>query len=163
MTNIAPPAAKRSLNNAELWSGVFWLAIAGFVIWSGLKLGIGSINDPGSGFVLFFTGLLMAVFSLTIIIAAVKDGGATFASLWVNTRWSKPLAVILCLTAFAIALEPLGFLLSAIPLMLVLLRVIDPVRWPVALPIGVLAPLVVWWVLKKGLLIQLPTGIFEIG
>ena len=47
--------------------------------------------------------------------------------------------------------------------MLLLLRLIDPVRWTLAIPIGLLSPLGVWWVLKHLLLIQLPSGIFEIG
>jgi putative tricarboxylic transport membrane protein len=37
------------------------------------------------------------------------------------------------------------------------------VRWTLAIPIAVLTPLGVWWVLKRLLLIQLPSGIFEIG
>jgi putative tricarboxylic transport membrane protein len=44
-----------------------------------------------------------------------------------------------------------------------LLRVIDPVRWTLAVPIAVFAPLGMWWVLKKALLIQLPAGMFDIG
>ncbi len=47
--------------------------------------------------------------------------------------------------------------------MLVLLRIIDPVRWTLAVPLAVAAPLVMWWILKKGLLIQLPVGMFNIG
>jgi putative tricarboxylic transport membrane protein len=77
--------------------------------------------------------------------------------------WSKPLLVIVCLTAFSFALEPLGFLLSSIPLMLLLLRLIDPLRWTLAMPIAVLAPLGMWWMLKRLLLIQLPSGLFGIG
>jgi putative tricarboxylic transport membrane protein len=115
-------------NNSELWGGLIGLALGVFVIRSGIKLKLGTINDPGSGYVLFYTGILMCLFALSII-----------------------------------ALEPLGFLLSAIPLMLLLLRAIDPVRWTLAVPLAVLAPLGVWWVLKHALLIQLPSGIFEIG
>ena len=47
--------------------------------------------------------------------------------------------------------------------MLLLLRVIDPVRRSLAIPIALLAPLGMRWVLKRLLLIQLPSGIFEIG
>jgi len=155
--------APGKLNNSELWGGLIGLALGLFVIWSGIKLKIGSINDPGSGFVLFYTGLLMCVFSATIIVAAVTEGGPTFGSRWEGTRWSKPLLIIACLTAFSFALDPLGFLLSAIPLMLLLLRAIDPVRWSLTIPLAILAPLGVWWVLKRLLLIQLPSGIFEIG
>ena len=151
------------LNNSELWGGLIGLGLGVFVIWSGLKLKLGSINDPGSGYVLFYTGLLMCVFAATIVVAALTEGGPTFGSRWEGTRWTKPLLVIACLTAFAFALDLLGFLLSAIPLMVLLLRVIDPVRWSLTIPLAVLTPLGVWWVLKRALLIQLPSGIFEIG
>ena len=151
------------INNSELWGGLIGLALGIFVVWSGMKLKLGTINDPGSGYVLFYTGILMCLFALTIIVAAVTEGGPSFASRWEGARWTKPLVIIACLTAFSFALEPLGFLLSAIPLMLLLLRAIDPVRWPLAIPLAVLAPLGVWWVLRRALLIQLPSGIFEIG
>ena len=157
-TNVKLP-----LNNSELWGGLIGLALGGFVIWSGLKLKLGTINDPGPGFVLFYTGILMCLFAASIIVAALTERGPTFGSRWENTRWTKPLLVIACLIAFSFALDPLGFLLSSIPLMLLLLRLVDPVRWSLAIPIALLAPLGVWWVLKRLLLIQLPSGIFGIG
>jgi len=155
--------AKGTLNNSELWGGLVGLALGIFVVWSGYKLKIGGIHDPGSGFVVFYAGILMCLFALSIIAGAVMEGGPTIGSLWRGTRWTKPVIVIGCLTAFALLLQPLGFLLSAIPLLLLLLRVIDPVRWSLAIPLAVLAPLGVWWVLKHGLLIQLPSGMFGIG
>ena len=154
---------KLRLNNSELWGGLIGLALGGFVVWSGLKLKLGTINDPGSGYVLFYTGILICVFAVTIVIAAITEGGATFGSRWKDARWTKPLLVIVSLVVFSLALDKLGFLLSTIPLMLVLLRAIDPVRWSLAIPIALLSPLGVWWVLKRLLLIQLPSGIFEIG
>jgi len=71
-------------------------------------------------------------------------------------------SVIVCLIAFSLALNPLGFLLSSIPLMLLLLRLVDPVRWPLAVPIAVLVPLGMLLILKRLLLSQFPSGIFEI-
>jgi putative tricarboxylic transport membrane protein len=73
------------------------------------------------------------------------------------------LLIIASLAAYAALLDVLGFLIATVPLMLVLLRGIDPVRWRTALLIALLATLGVWWVLKRLLLIQLPVGIFEIG
>ena len=151
------------LSQADIWSGLAGVALGAFVLWSGMKLGIGRISDPGSGFVLFYTGLLMCAFALTIAIAALMEDGPRLGAQWATARWTKPIAIIGCLIAFSIALEPLGFLLASIPLMLLLLRLIDPVRWTLAVPIAVLAPLGMWWVLKHGLAIQLPVGIFNIG
>jgi putative tricarboxylic transport membrane protein len=154
---------KLRLNNSELWGGLIGLALGGFVVWSGLRLKLGTVNDPGAGFVLFYAGILMCLFATAIIVAALTEGGPTFGSRWENTRWTKPPLVIACLIAFSFALNPLGFLLSSIPLMLLLLRLVDPVRWQLAIPIALLVPLGMWWILKRLLLIQLPSGIFEIG
>ena len=154
---------KFRLNNSELWGGLIGLGLGIFVIRSGLKLKLGTINDPGSGYVLFYTGILMCAFAATIIVAALTEGGPTFGSRWKDARWTKPVVVIACLIAFSIALEPLGFLLSSIPLTLLLMRLIDPVRWTLAVPISILVPTGMWWLLKHGLGIQLPSGNFGIG
>jgi len=154
---------KLRLNNSELWGGLIGLALGVFVTWSGFRLKLGTINDPGSGYVMFYTGILMCVFAVTIIIAAVTEGGPTFGSRWKDARWTRPLLVIACLIVFALTLDRFGFLLSTIPLMLLLLRLVDPVRWSLSIPIALLAPLGAWWVLKRLLLIQLPSGIFGIG
>jgi len=151
------------LKNAELWGGLFWLAFSAFIVFAGRKLGLGSINDPGSGFLLFWLGLLMCAFALSIVWSAVASGGPPLASLWADTRWGKVLVVIASLCAFGLLLERLGFLLSAMPLMVALLRAVDPVPWRIALPVGIGAPLALWWLLKKLLLIQLPSGMFGIG
>ena len=154
---------KLRLNNSELWGKLIELALGGFVIWQELKLKLGTINDPRSGYVLFYTGILMCVFAVTIIVAALTEGGPSFASRWENTRWTKPLLIIACLIVFSFALEPFGFLLSSIPLVLALMRLIDPVRWQLAIPVSVLVPTGMWWVLKHALGIQLPSGMFSIG
>lgn len=151
------------IDNTELWSGLVALALSLFVVWSGIDMGMGSINDPGSGYVLVYAGLLMILFSAIMLYSAVKDGGPTFLSLWKDVLWTKPLIVIALLIAFTLAFETLGFLISTIILLIVLLRVIDPVPWVRAISIAVIVPLVCWYVLVKLLLIQLPSGVFQIG
>ena len=151
------------IDNTELWSGLVALALSLFVVWAGIDMGMGTINDPGSGYVLVYAGLLMILFSAIMLYSAVKDGGPTFLSLWRDVLWTKPLIVIALLIAFTLAFETLGFLISTIILLMVLLRVIDPVPWVRATTIAVLVPLVCWYVLVKLLLIQLPSGIFQIG
>ena len=107
---------KFRLNNSELWGGLFGLALGVFVIWSGLKLKLGTINDPGSGYVLFYTGILMcAVRRHDHRRGRSPRAARPSASRWEDTRWTKPLLVIACLTAFSFALDPLGFLLSLDP------------------------------------------------
>jgi putative tricarboxylic transport membrane protein len=151
------------IDNTELWSGLVGLAMSVFVVWAGYSLTLGTINDPGSGYVLFYTGLLMIGFSLIILYSAVKDGGPTFLSLWRNVLWTKPLLVIALLVAFTLLFETLGFLVSTVLLLIALLRVIDPVPWTRAIPIALLVPFICWYVLVKLLLIQLPAGIVPLA
>jgi putative tricarboxylic transport membrane protein len=151
------------LKNAELWGALGWLGLSVFVVFAGRGLGIGAVSNPGSGFLLFWLGLLMCGFSVALVSAAVRAGGPSLTSLWEGARWGKVLAIIASLCAFALLLNTLGFLLASIPLLLLLLRAIDPVPWPIAIPVGFGAPLTVWWLLKKMLLIQLPAGLFGIG
>ena len=151
------------MKNAELWGALGWLALSVFVVFAGGSNGIGAVSDPGSGFLLFWIGLLMCGFSAALVASALRHGGPTPASLWAGTRWGKVIVIIASLCAFAALLNTLGFLLASIPLLLVLLRGIDPVRWAVALPVGIGAPLAIWWLLKKLLLIQLPAGVLGIG
>ncbi|ETR76329.1 tripartite tricarboxylate transporter TctB [Afipia sp. P52-10] len=151
------------IDNTELWAGIFGLALSAFVVWSGYALQLGTIHDPGSGYVMFYAGLLMVLFSLIILLSAIKEGGPTFRSLWQNVLWTKPLIVIAALVVFTVLFEPLGFLISTTLLLIVLLRVIDPVPWGKAVAIAALVPLVCWYVLDKLLLIQLPSGLLKIG
>ena len=99
---------KFRLDNSELWGGLIGLALGGFVVWSGLKLKLGTINDPGSGFVLFYTGILMCLVAASIIIAALTEGGPTFGSRWENARWTKPVVVIASLIMTMPGMRP-GF------------------------------------------------------
>jgi putative tricarboxylic transport membrane protein len=156
-----PTAA--ALNNAELWAGLFWLALGAFVTWAGQDLGVGTRGAPGSGFLVFWAGLLMCGFAAAIVIGALKEGGPRLGSLWAGTRWPKVLLVLVGLAAYAALLDVLGFLLATVPLLLVLLRAVDPVPWRTAVPIALVATIGTWWVLKRALLIQLPSGLFEIG
>jgi putative tricarboxylic transport membrane protein len=151
------------IDNTELWSGLVGLALSIFVVWSGYSLKLGTINDPGSGYVMFYAGLLMMLFALIMLYGAVKDGGPTFLSLWRDVLWTKPLLVIALLIAFTLVFETAGFLASTTVLLIALLRVIDPVRWTRAIPIALLVPLICWYVLQKLLLIQLPSGVLGIG
>src|SRR5258708_35623974 len=116
MSNNTNPSFK--LNNSELWGGLVGLALGVFVIWSSFKLKIGTIHDPGSGYVLFYTGILMCLFAATIIIAAVPEGGPTFGSRWEGAGWTRPSVLMACLVVYCFALEPLGLLVQSIPLVM---------------------------------------------
>src|SRR5688572_4489209 len=100
------------VNNAELWGGAIWFAASLFVIEQGRRLELGTVNQPGMGFMMFWLGLAMAAMSLGIAVQAIRGEGASVRSLWAGTRWTKTVIVVATFLLYALAFTRLGFLLS---------------------------------------------------
>ncbi len=146
------------LRRAELWGGLFWLAVGVFVAWQGWLLELGSLREPGSGFVFFWLGLIISAFAVFIAIGGVRGSGPLLGDLWQGARWRNVLLVILALIAFGFLFERLGFVICSLALLLFLMTVVDPVRPVLSIPISIVAAVGVWYVLEKMLLVQLPKG-----
>ncbi len=144
------------IRSAELWGGLFWLALGAFVTWSGSDLGLGQLRDPGSGFFLFYLGLMMMGLSLAIITNAFREPGESVAALWSGTRWMRVSAVVVLLLAYGFLFEPVGFLITSTVLLLVLMIFVDRVDLRAAIPLSILVPLGCWYVITHVLKIQLP-------
>lgn len=147
------------IRTAELWGALFWIALGAFIAWRGHDLGLGRLSEPGSGFALFWIGALMMALALPGLITGLAGSGPKLGTLWAGTRWGKVLFVLALLVVFAFAFEHVGFLLGTSVLLLALMLFVDPVDWRFAVPVAVLAPLGVWWVITKALKIQLPAGV----
>jgi len=147
------------ITRAEFWGGLFWLALGAFITWQGTLLELGKLSEPGSGFALFWVGIFMMLLSLPGLAASVRGVGPTVGALWAGTRWLKVLVVVALLVAYALAFEPVGFLVCTAALLLTLMTLVDPVDWRAAVPISLLIPGGLWWVITKTLKIQLPSGV----
>lgn len=146
------------LRRAELWGGLFWLGVGAFVTWQGWLLELGTLREPGSGFVFFWLGLIISGFAAFIAIGGVRGRGPLLGDLWRGARWRNVLLVILALIAFGFLFERLGFVICSLALLLFLMTVVDPVRPVLSIPISIVAAVGVWYVLEKMLLVQLPKG-----
>lgn len=149
------------IRSSEFWGGLFWLALGSFVIWAGRDLGLGRLNEPGSGFLLFWLGLLMAVLAGIVLLSAFREPGASIASLWHETRWGKVAFVVGLLLAYGFAFEAVGFIPCTLVLLLVLMLFVDPIPWWQALLVAFGSVFGVWYVVTRTLLIQMPTGILS--
>jgi len=148
---------------ADFWGGLFWLAFGAFVAWQGWLLELGTLREPGSGFVFFWLGLLIVAFALSIAIKGLRGEGPLLSELWRGARWTKVLMVVAALVTYAFLFEQLGFVVCSLALLLFLMTVVDPVPLRLSLPISVIASIGVWYVLEKVLLVQLPKGLWIEG
>ncbi len=97
------------LAKAQIWAGLFWLAIGAYVAWAGRDLGLGTLHEPGSGFALFWIGLLMVALSLLVTVPAAVRPSPSLASLWDGVRWGRVLVVVGLLLVFGFGFERVGF------------------------------------------------------
>lgn len=146
------------LRRAELWGGLFWLAVGAFVTWQGWLLELGTLREPGSGFVFFWLGLGVCALAFSIVIAGARGEGPMLGELWRGARWRNVVMVIGALIAFGFLFQQLGFVLCSLALLLFLMTVVDPVSPKLSIPISLVASVGVWYVLEKVLLVQLPKG-----
>ena len=147
--------------SAQSIGATAWLALAAFLLWAGHDLGIGQPSEPGAGFLIFWSGVLIGLFAGWLFAESFRNEGESLASLWRDTRWGKVAAVVAVLAAYAITLPWLGFLFATVPLMLVLLRAVDPVPWPRTIAVALASTFGVWWVLEHLLSIRLPRGVLD--
>jgi putative tricarboxylic transport membrane protein len=149
----------RMVRNSDMWGGLFWYALGVAVAWSGYDLGLGALHEPGTGFALFWIGLLMAVLASTVVISAVINGGADISTIWAETRWKKVVTVVAVLLIYGFFFEAIGFIPASLALLLYLMFFIDPVDWRLALVVSFGTVFGIWWAMTKALKIQLPAGI----
>ena len=150
------------MRGADAAAALVWLALGTLVTWAGWDLGLGVLHEPGSGFVLFGVGLVMAGLALVVLTTALR-GPVGDQPPWVGPRWSKVLLVIAALLGYAWALPYVGFVLTTTLFLVYLFKLVEPQRWWVALAGAVASAVVGYVVFKVWLGAQLPAGRWGIG
>ena len=150
------------MRGADAAAALVWLALGTLVTWAGWDLGLGVIHEPGSGFVLFWVGLVMAGLALVVLATAFR-GRAGDQARWVGPRWSRAFLVVAALLTYAWALPSLGFVLTTALVMVYLFKLVEPQPWWVAVAGAVASAVVGYVVFKVWLGAQLPAGLWGIG
>ncbi len=135
------------------------------ICYGGVDLELGTLHDPGSGFIFFWVGLIMVGLSLSIFIRALKEKGKAgeMRLIWSEVQWKKIVSVLVALFLYGYFFQTLGFILSAALLLVFLFKAVEPQRWSVAILGAVVSSLVAYVVFQVWLGSQLPKGLLDIG
>jgi len=154
VTSVAAPSMAR----AQRWAAATLTAFGIAATIDAQTLPFGSVTRPAAG----FFPLCLAV-ALTLVAAGVlvRSLGARADEIAVAAPRGRPVraaATLAALLAYALVLEPVGFVVATFVLLAFLFRVIEPQPWPVALG-GAAATAVAGHVLfRLGLGVRLPLG-----
>jgi putative tricarboxylic transport membrane protein len=144
-------------------SGLFWLIFSLFFSYSAYKLGMGSLRQPGPGFVFFWAGIVVALLSLSVIVKSfgTRATDEEKESIFGKSNVPKVCFVLISLFLYALLMEQLGFLIVTLLLFLFLLGVIEKKRWVFAVLVSFAVTVIAYLVFEVGLQSQLPKGVLE--
>jgi putative tricarboxylic transport membrane protein len=138
---------------------LFWVALGILLAYGATGLGVGSATEPGSGFIFFWSGLILVILSLVAFAESRRDGDEVKPEIGAM-NWRKIMLVISALLSYAFFLEKLGFVLTTFVLMSFLLAMIEGKHWSKSLGVAGAAALGSYAIFELWLKIRLPHGIF---
>jgi putative tricarboxylic transport membrane protein len=154
------------VKHRDIISSCFWLAIGIGVCYGAYELDLGTLRNPGSGFMFFGAGMIMVALSLGVLIGTMKETaipGELKRVFWTEIRWTKFVTVLAALFIYAYVFIPLGFILSTILLLIVLFKAVEPQSWTKAILGAIISTFTAYGVFQLWLGSQLPTGLLGIG
>lgn len=150
---------KRTKITADSASAFFWIVVGILACYGATGLGLGSVTEPGAGFIFFWSGLILAVLSFAVLVQSLRSTENTVQET-AEINWQKIALVLLSLLLYGVFLERLGFVLSTFLLMSFLLGWIEGTNWARSLAVASAAALASYAIFELWLRIRLPKGIF---
>ena len=143
-----------------LYSNLFWLLFSVITCVEAYRLTLGNINNPGPGFFPFGAGLTMLTLSLVALLQSVTKKQKVGATSRQETfRWWNIVIILAAITAYALSLEKIGFLINTFLFMCLLLKVVEPQTWKTAIIGGLITTLAANLVFNVVFRTQIPKGI----
>ena len=120
-------------------AGSFFLGVGAFFALYARGVDVGTWSEPGPGFLPFWGGCTLVFLSVLLLVSALRRGEPEPRTPFfpVPDAWKRVLATFLALGAFNLLLNPLGFTLATLLLVLFLVRFIFPQSWTRSLVVGV--------------------------
>ena len=149
------------MNKADRISGIFWLLFSGFICIESYRLGLGSLHQPGPGFIFFWTAAAMGVLSIAVFVQAwaTKKTSEPESPIFGRENVLKIILVLLALFLYAFFMETLGFILITLLLFIFLLGMIEKKRWGLTIFVSMMVTAISYLVFEIWLRSQLPKGL----
>ena len=149
--------------SAERVGGFFWLLFGCTAAYGGLGLGLGTMEELGSGFLTFVAGSFVSLMALIIIVQSFRGDPAArtrVSELWKGVMWWRALAITGLILLFIFSFETIGFFVCSFFLLVIIMRWLEGLEWSMCLVVPTVATVTTYIVFKTMMNISLPAGIF---
>jgi putative tricarboxylic transport membrane protein len=140
----------------EAIGSLFWLVVGIFFAVGGILLKLGTLRNPGPGFLPLMMASLLVAFSLFVFFKGLIESG----TLLKGVQWRRQAVLVVSVFLYGLLLGFAGFLLSTFILMFVVFALFfeGKGRWPKVLSYAVLTALIGWLVFSVALKVPFPRG-----
>ena len=135
------------------------IAFSAYVCFESLRLGFGSWRKPGPGFLSFWSGAVLGSLALASLLDFRKIEGHGSKG---RVSWKGEVFCFLALVAYALLLNPLGFIPATFLFVTFIVRRVEGKSWGAAILLALGAALGSYILFDISLKSQLPKGIMEI-
>ncbi len=148
---------------ADRVSSLFWMAVGLGFIYGSVRLGLGTLGEPGPGFLAFTAGSCLFLMALILFLQSFfreKGLPGKISALWQGMKWHRSLIIALILLGYILSLESMGFILCSLLLIFLMLRALEKYSWGKSILISVMASAFSYLIFSVLLKVMLPKGIF---
>lgn len=149
------------MGKADRISGIFWLALAVFVGIESYRLGLGTLQQPGPGFLFFWAAIILGIMSLVIIIGAGRHKKAEESNYLTIQNIGKIILVLISVFLYAFLMEKLGFIAITCLFIIFLLGIVEKKGWVFTISTSVVVTALAYLLFETWLKSQLPKGFLE--
>jgi putative tricarboxylic transport membrane protein len=143
-------------------SSLFWIGIALAICIESLRLGPGSLSNPGAGLVPLGCGLILGIFGAIVFVLSFKKVREAGEPLWkFGTRWGKMIAIAVSITAYTFLIDILGFHMVTFFWMIYVCWGIGEVRWKSAILVSIITTFSSYLLFEHYLHINFPRGLLR--
>jgi len=145
-------------------SSLFWLVISIIVCIASIRLSVGTLRQPGSGFFPFLGGAILGLLSFIYLLTTFKSKRVLEKSEDVSSKinWLNIILTLAILFAFPLLLDLIGFAPTTFIFFAFLFRFIEPQRWFIVLGGAGGAAVFCYFFFQFWLGIKFPIGILGI-
>jgi putative tricarboxylic transport membrane protein len=148
------------LQQLDRFTSLFWIVLSAVIAIHSYRLGVGSLSDPGSGFIFFYTALFIALMAMILLVNSwtkkVEEEGAR---VFKNVDWLKVILPFSYILLYAFILEKAGFILATFLLVFFFLKTIEAKGWFVAMFAAGAASWGTYAMFELWLHVRLPRGV----
>lgn len=142
-------------------SSAFWFLVSVVVFTESVRLGVGTLHNPGRGFLTFGASGLLGILSIALFIcASLRKEERHEESPLSHIQWQRILLVLGALGLYSVFMPTVGYLISTFLLMTFLFWILERRGTPWIVFSSLLSTLLTYLIFSKWLNCQFPEGLF---